>query len=187
MKCPPRRYMLVGLMFLLLWGGYAWSESYALLPELERLKAYGVWFGLGYLLCMMVVGAVGVPPILFIVPAATLWSFPVAFLLCVTGGLGASCLGYGAARLGFQAKLAPMIPAKIMKFERRLETHAFTTVLLLRLIFYLFPPINWMLGLSRIPAHTFVIATFLGMLPATLTYLWMGQGVWGLLSGICGG
>lgn len=131
----------------------------------------------GYLLFLILSGGVGLPPVFLILPAAGIWPFPQALLLSLLGGLGASVLGFMLARFGLRERVAAKIPPKILRFEQRLESHAFSTVIVLRLLFYLFPPINWMLGISRIPLRMFVPATLLGMLPATLLYLWAGKGL----------
>ncbi|MGA0333648.1 MAG: TVP38/TMEM64 family protein [Kiritimatiellia bacterium] len=135
----------------------------------------------GFVLLMILAGGLGCPPVLFVMPAAALWSVPLAFVYSMIGGLGASLLGFCLTRYGLRERVAPRIPAKIRRFESRLETHAFSTVLVMRLLFYLFPPLNWMLGLSEISLRTYLAATFLGMLPATALYVWAGEGIFGFL------
>ena len=136
---------------------------------------------IGYFVLLVVAGGLGLPPVFLIAPAAGLWDFPAAVVLCLTGGLGASAFGFLLSRHALRDWVTPKIPPKIQKFEQRLETHAFSTVIVMRLLFYLFPPINWMLGVSRISLSTFLLATFLGMLPATFLYLWAGEGLIGFL------
>ncbi len=146
--------------------------------EIAALRSQGWPLVLAYVAGMMLAGGFGIPPVLFILPAAAVWSLPLAMFVCLSGGLGAATLGFYLARYGFRQKVSPKIPPRLLKFERRLESHAFSTVLVMRLLFYLFPPINWMLGLSCIRPLTFVCATFIGMLPATFLYLRAGQGIW---------
>ncbi|MDF3129962.1 VTT domain-containing protein [Kiritimatiellaeota bacterium B1221] len=152
--------------------------------EISALRSLGWPLVVGYVLGMILAGGFGIPPAVFIFPAGALWSLPLAFGVCVSGGLGAAMLGFMLARYGFREKISPKIPAKLLKFERRLESHAFGTVLVMRLLFYLFPPLNWMLGLSQIRPVTFLSATFAGMLPATFLYLWAGQGIIGIIMGM---
>lgn len=151
--------------------------------ETSALRSLGFPLVIGFTGFMILAGGCGVPPALFVIPAAALWSFPVAICVSIVGGLGATCLGFFLARYVFRETVTPKIPPKILRFERRLERHAFSTVLLLRLLFYLFPPINWMLGISHIRPSTFLSATFLGMLPATFAYVWAGQGLLGITKG----
>lgn len=186
MKRRSVKFAVLGLVACAVFGG-----SWFLLQHLNpgnvaegALRSQGWPLALGMTGCMMLAGGFGVPPVLFVLPAAAIWSLPVAGGVCLVGGMGASIFGFLLARYGFRERIVSKIPPKIQKFESRLETHAFSTVFVLRLLFYLFPPINWMLGMSRIPLHTFIIATFLGMLPATFAYLWAGQGLLGFLLGL---
>lgn len=137
---------------------------------------------IGYGCLIAILGGCGVPPVLLILPAGAAWPFPVAFPLTFLGGLGASLLGFSLSRYAFRDTITDRIPDRIARYEHHLESHAFGTVLVLRLLFFLFPPINWMLGLSRIPFNRFVTATSVGILPWTLVYLLTGQGLIALLT-----
>jgi len=152
--------------------------------EISALRSLGYPLAFAFTLFMILAGGCGVPPVLAVIPAGAIWSFPVASCVCLVGGLGASGLGFFLARYGFRETLTPKIPPKILRFERGLENHTFCTVVVLRLLFYLFPPINWMLGISQLRPLTFFSATFLGMLPSTFAYLWVGQGIIGLIMGL---
>lgn len=143
----------------------------------EQVQAWGVPAMAVYAVLIMVLGGLGVPPVFLIVASVAVWSFPVALLISMAGGLGASVLGFLLSRYCIRETVEPRIPAKIANYEHRLETHGLSTVLILRLLFYLFPPINWMLGISAIPLPVFVAATLVGMIPWTLLYLLTGQGV----------
>ena len=176
------KFILAGFItFFLLLSAWAFWKMNLSNVEIVSLRSLGwpLWFGC--LVLMVIAGGLGLPPVLLIIPAATIWEFPMAFMLCLFGGLGASVLGFLLSRYALQEWVEPRIPLKIVKFEHRLETHAFSTVLVMRLLFYLFPPLNWMLGISHIPLVTFVLATLVGMLPATFIYVWAGQGLLGFI------
>ena len=171
--------LVVGLVLIASW--FMLKHLHPGNVEIGALRSLGWPLAVGMAAGMMVAGGFGVPPLLFVFPAAAIWSFPLALGVCVSGGMGASISGFLMARYALREKVVPRIPPKLGTFEKRLETHAFSTVLVLRLLFYLFPPINWMLGISRISLGSFTLATFLGMLPVTVLYLWAGQGLIGFL------
>jgi uncharacterized membrane protein YdjX (TVP38/TMEM64 family) len=148
------------------------------------VESWGWVAMIGYALLMMILGGLGVPPVIFIVPSVAFWSVPEALVITLTGGFGASAVGFFLSRYGLRETLEPRIPQKIARYEHRLETHGFSTVLVLRLLFYLFPPINWMLGISGIPAPVFFGATLLGILPGTLVYVLTGKGVLAFLKSL---
>lgn len=147
----------------------------------DRIQALGwpapVLFGI----LIAVLGGVGIPPVFLILPAAAAWPFCVAFPTCLLGGLGAALSGFWLSRHFFKQTRLPRLPKRIVEYEHRLESHAFSTILILRLFFYLLPPINWMLGLSRVSLRLYLAATITGMLPWTLAYLLTGQGITALL------
>lgn len=160
---------------LLLTGGVAWFfDLHEIGPRLVR--SWGAAGMIGYVLLIMLLGGFGVPPVLFIMPAVAVWPLPIALGVSLSGGLGASVVGFFLSRYCLRETVEPRIPEKIARYEHRLETHGFSTVLVLRLLFYLFPPINWMLGISAIPLRIFVAATLLGMIPGTVAYTLTGKG-----------
>lgn len=179
-----RKTVAVGIavgITLILCGVVAWRiDLHELRPE--DVQSWGVSAVIGYAVLIMVLGGLGVPPVVFMVPAGTFWSLPVAFGIGICGGLGASAIGFLLSRFCIRETLAPNIPEKIAVYEHRLERHGFSTVLILRLLFYLFPPISWMLGISAIPFSTFLAATLLGILPWTAVYVWTGRGILGFLA-----
>lgn len=168
------------VLAVLIFGITAWTLDLDSM-EPDHLRALGWPLILAYTLAIVLLGGFGVPPVLLLMPAVAVWTFPVALGQSLVGGLGASVLGFLMSRYWIREAAAPRIPPRIQRFEQRLEHHGFSTVIVLRLLFYLFPPINWMLGISRIPLRTFIPATFLGMLPGTLVYLWAGKGLLGFL------
>lgn len=139
---------------------------------------------IGHVLLIILLGGLGVPPVLFMVPSVAIWPFPVALGISLTGGLGSAVAGFFLSRYCLRETVEPRIPEKIAQYEHRLETHGLSTVLILRLLFYLFPPINWMLGISAISPAVFIGATVVGMIPGTFVYLMTGKGVIGLLTAL---
>ncbi len=149
--------------------------------DLDDIRRLGWPMIIGYTLVLIVLGGFGVPPVFFLVPAGAVWHFSIALGVGMLGGMGASMVGFWVARYWVRETVTPRIPPRLLRYEHRMETHPLRTILIMRLLFYLFPPINWMLGISRIPLRTFVIGTFLGMLPGTLLYLLAGKGLVGVL------
>jgi uncharacterized membrane protein YdjX (TVP38/TMEM64 family) len=68
------------------------------------------------------------------------------------------------AREGVQRSMAGRFP-RLGALDGRLERHGFRTVLLLRLVLFLAPPLNWALGVSRVRTRDYVGATALGVVP----------------------
>ena len=64
-----------------------------------------------------------------------------------------------------------LLAGRFQEFERRIEEHAFTSLLILRLLpWFPFNGINFGSGLTRIGLRDYVLATALGILPGTFVY-----------------
>jgi len=191
---PPRyltrrraRLLLAASVPLLVGAGCLFLRADVMrLPE--RLCFNGPEGGWGsaslYALVFAGLGAVGVPPMLLIVPAVWGWPVRIALAIASTGGMGAALLGFLGSRHWARAWVDPRIPPRVRAWESRLERHALGTVIMLRLLFYLFPPITWLLGVSRIRLGTFVAGTAIGAAPGTLAFVLTGHGALTLLCGL---
>jgi phospholipase D1/2 len=54
---------------------------------------------------------------------------------------------------------------RLRALDDRLERHGVATVVLLRLVLFLAPPLNWALGASRVRVRDYVVGTAIGVLP----------------------
>ena len=136
-----------------------------------------------YVLLMAGLGGLGVPPVVFMVPAAAVWGPAWLLPMNLAGGALACQTGFWLSRHFLHDTLSARIPEKVLRYEHRLERHGFSTVLVLRLLFFLFPPINWMLGISDVSERDFRFGTLIGMIPWTLIYTFTGHGLVALFSG----
>jgi uncharacterized membrane protein YdjX (TVP38/TMEM64 family) len=64
--------------------------------------------------------------------------------------------------------LQERLPQRVRRFDDRLRTQGFRTVLLLRLVFYTTPSVQWALGVSQVRFVPFLLASILGVAPFTL-------------------
>ncbi len=157
-----------------------------LLHDPERVRAllvaggYGAWAV--YLLAFTVLSAVGVPSVVFLVPMPLVWSMPVSLALGMIGSMTSSVAGFWVARYVARDFVAAHLPARLRRFDAMIEAHAFRTVVWMRLVFFLTPPANWFLALSRVPSSTYVAGTFLGSLPGVVLFVVVGGSFFGWLA-----
>ncbi len=121
-------------------------------------------------------------------------SFPAAALLTITGGFlfgpiwgtfyvvvsataGAAIL-FVAAKTAFADTLSQKAGIFLQKLEKGFQEGAFSYLLILRLI-PLFPfwLVNIVPALLNVSARTFIIATFIGIIPGALVYASVGSGL----------
>lgn len=117
---------------------------------------------------MVLLVPLNVPGILFVIPSTTLFGTVSGIVLSLIGGFVASAIGIVAARrLGrgaFEARVSP----RLRRLERRLSTHGFWAVVLMRCFTFLLQPVDWLCGLSSMPMRTVLAGTFVGLVPPTL-------------------
>ena len=121
-------------------------------------------------------------------------SFPAASVLTVFGGflfgwmIGGIAVAFGAtigatliflaARTAFGDFLRDRIGGRVKSLADGFEKDAFGYLLVLRLApVFPFFVMNVAPALFRVPLKTYVAATFIGILPGTFAYAWLGEGV----------
>jgi uncharacterized membrane protein YdjX (TVP38/TMEM64 family) len=123
------------------------------------------------------------PAVAFIIPASMIWPKPVAFMLSIIGALGASILGFSFARFIARGWVENHLPQRFHRFDEKLAQHGLQTVIIVRFVFFLAPPAHWVLGLSKVGFGTFVLGSFLGMLPGVAAFTWIGGSFFDWLAG----
>jgi uncharacterized membrane protein YdjX (TVP38/TMEM64 family) len=156
------------------------------LHDPERIRdllvagGYGAWAV--YLAVFTVLSAVGVPSVVFLVPMPLVWSIPISLTLGMIGSMTSSLAGFWVARYVARDWVASRLPARLERFDEKIEAHAFRTVVWIRLVFFLTPPATWFLALSRVPASTYAVGTFVGSLPGVLIFVVLGGSFFGWLA-----
>jgi uncharacterized membrane protein YdjX (TVP38/TMEM64 family) len=160
----------------------------------QTLLDLGPWGYLAFIGSYAALQPFGVPGTIFVMAAPLIWSWPVAFALSMTGTMAASVVGFGFARFVARDWVATRIPARFRKYDDALARRAFTTVFLLRLIFWMPPLLHAFFGISRVSFAThfwgslagyalpLLLMSFFGQelfawLRALPVSVWMGAGV----------
>ena len=103
----------------------------------DTLVQLGPWGYLVFILAYATLQPFGIPGTVFVVAASLIWPWPIAFALSMVGTMAASCVGFSFARFVARDWVAGIIPARFRKYDDALERRAFSTVFLLRLIFWM--------------------------------------------------
>ena len=139
------------------------------------LVARGAWGYLAFIVAYALLQPFGVPGTVFIVAAPLIWPWPIAFALSMTGTMAASVIGFSFARFVARDFVAARIPARFRKYDEAVERHAFRTVFLLRLIFWMPQLLHAFLGVSKVPFWTHFWASLLGYLPPIFLVSYIGS------------
>lgn len=150
--------------------------------RLQQIVDDAGWYGpVVYTLLFTVLVPVGVPGLVFVLPAAVVFPAPVAIAVCLVAGYVSSGAGMWFARTVGRETVATRLPARFRAWDERIAERGLVAVLALRLLTYLAAPADWILGLSSIRTRTLVVGTGVGLIPPTILYVVAGGGVLDLL------
>lgn len=116
----------------------------------QKLVELGPWGYAAFVVAYAVLQPFGVPGTVFIMAAPLIWPWPVAFALSMAGTMAASVVGFSFARFVGRGWISTRIPARFQKYDDALSRRAFTTVFLLRLVFWMPPLLHAFFGVSKV-------------------------------------
>ncbi|HZO12948.1 MAG TPA: VTT domain-containing protein [Polyangiaceae bacterium] len=128
----------------------------------QTLLGWGGWGYLGFILAYAALQPFGLPGTVFVFAAPLIWPWPIAFALSMVGTMAASVVGFSFARFVARDWVAAKIPARFRKYDEALERRAFATVFLLRLVFWMPPPLHAFFGVSKVRFSTHFFASLAG-------------------------
>jgi uncharacterized membrane protein YdjX (TVP38/TMEM64 family) len=144
--------------------------------QLRRtLIALGPWGYVAFVLGYAAFQPFGVPGTIYVFAAPLIWPWPVAFALSMVGTMAASVVGFSFARFIGREWVAQRIPERFRRYEEKLAERAFTTVFLLRLIFWMPPLLHAFLGVSRVRFSTHFWASLAGYALPLLLVSYFGE------------
>jgi uncharacterized membrane protein YdjX (TVP38/TMEM64 family) len=148
--------------------------SYASVEGMRRLV--DAWGTLGPLVFMAVFITgffIPGPEILFAALGAMLFGRLPGFVYAYVASMLGTTITFALVRYTAQDYMQRAMRdrfARLQALDDRLASHGIRTVVFLRLVLFLAPPLNWTLGASRVSLRDYVAGTALGILPGlTLT------------------
>lgn len=137
----------------------------------------GPWGGALFVVSYSILQPLGVNGLVFLLSAPLIWSPGEAFLLNWVGTVGSGLFSFFGARFVARDWVQQRLPERIRRFDDRLSTRGFRTVVVLRLILYTAPSLQWALGVSRVSFLPFLAGTVAGVAPFTLLFTLLGTRV----------
>lgn len=120
----------------------------------QKLVELGPWGYAAFIASYAALQPFGVPGTVFIMAAPLIWPWPIAFALSMAGTMAASVVGFSFARFIARDWVSTRIPARFQKYDDALVRRAFTTVFLLRLVFWMPPLLHAFFGVSKVRFST---------------------------------
>ena len=145
----------------------------------ERLAAVvdraGAWGPILFILLAMAAF-----PLLLLGPpvwaSVALWPWPLAFLYSYIACVASSVAVYGLARWRGYEWAQRRVSERLRRHEDRLESRPFLAVMALRLGLWGNPLVDLLIGVTKVPLRSYLVATLLGQIPATGVQIALGLG-----------
>jgi uncharacterized membrane protein YdjX (TVP38/TMEM64 family) len=176
----PRRWLLLGVVLLVFAGGAAavWALDGAINAQaLEaRIAALGIWAPIGFVLLYGVATIAMVPGSIFDLAGGALFGPYLGSALDLTGGTLGAALAFLVARYIARDWVEIRAGPRTQSIMRSVDADGWQFVAFVRLVpIFPYNVMNYLLGLTRIPFHHYMLATLVFMAPSTLVYTWIGH------------
>ncbi len=171
-------FLLILLAILLF--RFEFSEELIKVPEIikERIEVLGVWAPLVFILLY-------IPVIIFFMPAwplslagGMLFGMPFAPVYVVIGATLGGLTAFSISRYFEGGRLQGYIKKRSRKYYeyyRLIDRHGITAVIFLHFALLIpFAGINYLLGVTRISIKSFLVGTFIGLIPGSIFYTYFG-------------
>ena len=126
---------------------------------------------LGWLvyICVFTLGElVQVPGFIFVGAASLAYGKVLGFFLAFFAAVISVCVSFAVVRTVGGKALAEFDNKLMKRMLARLDERPVMTVVSLRLVFWIAPPLNYALGLSNIGFRDYLIASAIGLIPPIL-------------------
>jgi uncharacterized membrane protein YdjX (TVP38/TMEM64 family) len=177
-----RGIAIAGWALLLL--GYAWvvlttgRTPLDVLGELVTFLAEHPWGWALFVLVYVARPLVVFSATVLTVGAGYLYGPALGLVVVTLGANGGALLAYGLGRwLGAGLAGRALAHPRLVGTAGRLRSRTFDTILTLRFLFAPYDAVNYLAGALRLHPVSFVLATLLGSLPGSLTFLLFGASV----------
>lgn len=145
---------------------------------LEAVRGSGAWGPLALIVIYVVATVLFVPGSIITVGAGFLFGLPLGVpLVSLASVLGASA-AFGIGRAGARGWIERKVAAsrRVRALDEAIGRHGFKIVILLRLSpVFPYALTNYVFAVTRIRFRDFLLASWIGMLPGTVLYVWLGS------------
>jgi uncharacterized membrane protein YdjX (TVP38/TMEM64 family) len=163
---PRTAVLLLALAALIAAGAWLNRAGYLDSSAVSALLGnFGVWAIPVYIALFVVGGLLQIPGVLFVIAAQFAFGPVVGFVAAYAGAMLAVTVSFSMVRLlrGRDAEPAKLPFRWAQKILDRAESRPILSVVILRLVFFLSPPLNVGLGFSRLRARDYVVGSAIGL------------------------
>ncbi len=151
------------------------DARYSVTALRELVGQAGAWGWLAFVVLFVGMIVLQIPAFALVLAAPSMFEWPLAWSLCVSASYLAVLLNFTIVRkLGGQP-LSEVERPFLRRMFTHLEAHPVRTVMLLRLITIMFPPVTSALALTQLKARDHAVGSLLGI-PPPITGLLLAAG-----------
>jgi len=176
----PRRWLIVAVALLFIAGGAATVWHFSLGMSAEALEAWvaglGLWAPIGFVLLYAVATVAMVPGGIFDLVGGALFGPYLGSVLDLLGGNLGAALAFLVARHLARDWVESRAGPRLQGVMHSVDDEGWRFVAFMRLVpVFPYNIVNYLLGVTRIPFHHYILATAVFMAPSTVAYTWIGH------------
>ena len=161
-------------------GGAAVAWGFTLGISAEALEAWiaslGIWAPIGFVLLYTVATVAMIPGSIFDLIGGALFGPYFGSALDLLGGSLGAAAAFLVARYIARDWAESRAGPRLQSVMRHVDDEGWRFVAFVRLVpVFPYNIVNYVLGLTRIPFHHYVLATVVFMAPSTVAYTWIGH------------
>lgn len=165
---------------LLVVGGFALAWVFDGSDSIDALQAriagLGIWAPIGFILLYAVATVAMIPGGIFDFIGGALFGPYLGSVLDLLGGSLGAALAFLVARYLAGDWVESRAGPRVQKVARSVQADGWQFVAFVRLVpIFPYNIVNYLLGLTRIPFHHYILATVIFMAPSTVAYTWIGH------------
>jgi uncharacterized membrane protein YdjX (TVP38/TMEM64 family) len=154
----------------------AWRDQFTVEALRTRIDALGAWAPLVFVAAYALGAVLFLPGSVFTIAGGVLFGPWLGTLLNLIGATLGATAAFFIARYLASDWVAARAGGRLGKLIHGVEREGWRFVALTRLVpLFPFNLLNYALGLTRIPALQYVLASFVCMAPGALAYTWIGH------------
>jgi uncharacterized membrane protein YdjX (TVP38/TMEM64 family) len=176
----PRRWLIAVVVLLLVASGAAGVWVFEGKINAQTVEAWvaglGIWAPIGFVLLYGIATVAMVPGSIFDLAGGALFGPYFGSLIDLAGGTLGAALSFLVARYVAQEWVQVRSGPRLQAVMRSVDADGWQLVAFVRLVpIFPYSVMNYLLGLTRIPFHHYLVATVVFMAPSTVVYTYVGH------------
>ena len=175
----PRHWLLALVILLFIAGATVsiWFYREGVTPEMLEawILSFGIWAPVGFVLLYGVATVAAIPGGIFDLVGGAVFGPLYGSIYDLLGGSLGAALAFLVARYVARDWLETRAGPRLQSVMRSVQDEGWRFVAFVRLVpIFPYNIVNYLLGLTRIPFHHYVLATVVFMAPSTVAYTLLG-------------